>query len=380
MIAYHKMLIEDKARCEAFRRAIHQIVKRGDTVADIGTGSGLLAYFALLAGASKVYAIEKGTIIEDAKKVAMANSFAEKIDFIKGLSTEVNLPEKVDVVVSELLGPFALEENIVKYLVDAKTRFLKKGGKMIPFLIEMHIAPVEAPEIYKDTVEFWDNNLYGINFADARLSATNRRFLQSITPEEILAKGVKLHTLDLVAPKVSGKIDIDAKATFKVARKSVMHGLCGWFCTELSNNNWLSNEPQSNATSWKNVFFPIETPLALAQGDNVTVRMIIQSFYGRIVWTWIVETDKERFKHSTFKGLSFSKDWLLRRRLGDNFIPALKQEDKIRCLILNSCNGTASTKEIASKVFAQFPDAFQSADEALDRVLIETQRCKVLPL
>jgi len=357
MISYHKKLIEDKARCEAFRRAIHQIVKKGNTVADIGTGSGLLAYFALLAGASKVYAIEIGNIIEDARKVAMANSFAEKIDFIKGLSTEVNLPEKVDVIVSEILGPFALEENIVKCLVDAKTRFLKKGGKMIPSLIEMHIAPVEVPEIYKDTIEFWDNNLYGINFSDARLSAINRPFLQSITPEGILAKGAKLHTLDLVSPKAFSKIDIDEKATFKVERKSVMHGLGGWFCTKLSNKNWLSNAPQNNATHWKNVFFPIETPLALAKGDIVTIRMIIQSFCGSIAWTWIVETDKERFKHSTFKSLSFSKDWMLRRRLGDNFIPALKQDDKIRCLILNSCNGIASTKEIASKVFAKFPDA-----------------------
>ncbi|MDI6840882.1 MAG: 50S ribosomal protein L11 methyltransferase [bacterium] len=126
MVIGHKVIIEDKVRCEAYQKAIRQVVKNGNIVADIGTGSGLLAYFAIQAGAGKVYAVEKSEIIEDAKRIAIANGWDDKIVFIKGVSTEVELPEKVDVIVLEVIGYFALEENLLKYISDAKKRFLKR--------------------------------------------------------------------------------------------------------------------------------------------------------------------------------------------------------------------------------------------------------------
>ena len=43
-------MIQDKVRCESYQKAIHQVVKKGDIVVDIGTGSGLLAFFAIQAG------------------------------------------------------------------------------------------------------------------------------------------------------------------------------------------------------------------------------------------------------------------------------------------------------------------------------------------
>jgi protein arginine N-methyltransferase 1 len=45
------------------KKAIHEVVKEGDIVADIGTGSGILAFFAIPARARRVYAVEQGDIV-----------------------------------------------------------------------------------------------------------------------------------------------------------------------------------------------------------------------------------------------------------------------------------------------------------------------------
>src|SRR3989344_5890567 len=48
----------DSERTETFGKVIHELVKPGHIVLDVGTGPGIMALFAARAGAKKVYAIE----------------------------------------------------------------------------------------------------------------------------------------------------------------------------------------------------------------------------------------------------------------------------------------------------------------------------------
>lgn len=57
-IDYHQSMLRDETRMQSYLRAILQVVKPGDVVQDIGSGKGILAHFACMAGAKRIYAVE----------------------------------------------------------------------------------------------------------------------------------------------------------------------------------------------------------------------------------------------------------------------------------------------------------------------------------
>ena len=69
----------------------------------------------------------------------------EKIVLIHGESTSVQLPEKVDVCVSEILGTIGSSEGVITVLNDAR-RFLKDDGQMVPRKCVTRVAAVSLPE------------------------------------------------------------------------------------------------------------------------------------------------------------------------------------------------------------------------------------------
>ena len=58
----HEGMMNDLGRSETYRNAIlgNPDDFKGKVIMDVGSGSGLLAFFAIQAGAEKVYAIEAG--------------------------------------------------------------------------------------------------------------------------------------------------------------------------------------------------------------------------------------------------------------------------------------------------------------------------------
>jgi len=73
----HEEMIRDKARTEAYKRAIEQNrhLFEGKTVLDIGTGTGILSLFAARAGAKKVYAVDNADIVHFARDIVETNNY-----------------------------------------------------------------------------------------------------------------------------------------------------------------------------------------------------------------------------------------------------------------------------------------------------------------
>jgi type I protein arginine methyltransferase len=141
----HEEMLLDKIRCDAYREAIHRTVKPGDVVVDLGAGTGLLSFFALQAGARHVYAIEMTRIADVAAELIEANGFRDRITLIRQTSTRARLPERCDVLVTETLSAFCFDtENTIEFVADARERFLRPGGRIVPESADTFLLPVSS--------------------------------------------------------------------------------------------------------------------------------------------------------------------------------------------------------------------------------------------
>lgn len=276
-------MIADSVRTESYRKAIMETVRHGDVVLDLGAGLGVLSFFACKAGARKVYAIEKEPRLAFlAHQMCLVNGCQDRVFLIKNLSTKVNLPEKVDVIITEILGTFALDEKILSFVIDAKERFLKPGGNIIPAGCELFLTAVESEDHYKD-VAFWDAEMYGIDFEPARQEAAKTPYATIITRQEFLSPPVSLKRVDFY--KVDEAI-VDETVSFVINKPGILHGWGGWFEVQLSEDVKISTSPELPDTHWKNIFFPTVIPMRVSPGDIIKLRIWAEIREMAMVWKW----------------------------------------------------------------------------------------------
>lgn len=280
VLDHHRRLVDDQARSQAFYEAIGTVVRPGDVVVDIGTGTGLLAIFAAQAGARRVYAIEAGPVADVAEQLIAANGFSDQVQILKGRASQLELPERADVIVSETLGNFGLGEGIVRTMADAKRRFLKPGGALIPGSVDLRLVPIEHPTLHAE-LQAWRRPRLGIDFSSVSVQACNNIYHSRLTPEMMLSDPETLCHVPLGtdAAVVSGSSE------FIVRRGGVIHALGGWFDAELANGYRIDNQPPSQ-TSWRQAVLPVERPILVESGD--LVRAEVQCAGDESAWRWSV--------------------------------------------------------------------------------------------
>jgi len=153
----HIKMLNDRVRTDSFLAAVKQTVGPGDVVIDIGTGTGVLAIAAAQAGAKHVYAIEQSGIAQSARALFEVNGFADRITLIEGWSTEVELPERGTVLVSEMIGNDPLGERILKVTADAVNRLLEPGARLIPNRLALYghsSGPACGEPVYRSRLAY----------------------------------------------------------------------------------------------------------------------------------------------------------------------------------------------------------------------------------
>src|SRR6202042_219683 len=77
----HLRLLLSLDRGHNVQRAVRQAVRRGDRVLDAGTGTGLLSFVALAAGAADAVGFDRQSV-DTAQAIAEINSVASRLTFI----------------------------------------------------------------------------------------------------------------------------------------------------------------------------------------------------------------------------------------------------------------------------------------------------------
>jgi len=365
----HRQYLADASRLSAFRQAIEEVVTPGDIVLDLGAGTGILGLMACRAGAKRVYAVDEGSIIGLARNVAEANGFRDRICHIKGLSTRVELPERVDVVLADQIGRFGFESGILEYFQDARARFLKPGGLMVPDEIGLVVAPVEHQELFGQ-IEFWSRTQGGFDFRAASSIAANTGYPARFDSTHLLGAPAQAISLRLLSASMDA---LNVESVLVAARPGTLHGIGGWFEAKLSPRVTLTNSPlAARPIARRQVFFPIGHPVALEPRDEIHVQLRIRLAETIVSWTVDVRgprnghgpvlASKGRFRHSTFQGMLICREDLDRTDLG--FVPRLTPWGEARRSVLELCDGRQTLADIEREVQRRHPALFRSRAEA----------------
>uniref|UniRef100_A0A915EJN6 type I protein arginine methyltransferase n=1 Tax=Ditylenchus dipsaci TaxID=166011 RepID=A0A915EJN6_9BILA len=101
-------MMQDYTRTATYQRAMHDnaVDFKDKVIMDVGAGSGILSFFAVQAGARRVYAIEASSMAIHCQELVRTNNLSEKIIVVAGKVEEIakHIPEKVDAIISEPMG------------------------------------------------------------------------------------------------------------------------------------------------------------------------------------------------------------------------------------------------------------------------------------
>jgi hypothetical protein len=278
MLEVHRGLLHDEIRTNAFRDAIRRVVTPDSVVLDLGTGSGILSFFACEAGARRVFAIDATHSADLASFLSRQLGYSGRIQVFHERSTTVELPEPADILITETIGAFAFDERILSSVIDARARLLKPEAIIVPRRVELYLVPVDDASIYKRSVSWWTTKPYGLDLSALSVFASNVVYVGDVGSGSFLAPPEMVITADLTTITNSG---VSGSVQFTTTRAGLMHGFAGWFRATLVDGIELSNEIPG--TNWEHVFLPLQSPIAVEAGTPIDVNL--ESSDG-LMWRW----------------------------------------------------------------------------------------------
>ncbi len=262
MLELQRKLLGDRIRNEAFHAALKKAISpEKSIVLDVGSGTGFLSFLAEQLGAKECWLVESGDVGALAEELAKHNGM-KRCRFVHAHSGDVPLP-KADLIVSETLGNYALEEGIIRTMNGAR-EYLKKGGSLIPSSLRQFACPVTSPRIQKE-IDVWGVG-YGLDFEAARRISLQNMYVKTLKKTDLLDGGKAAKAWDDIDFTAENSDVRDATIEWTIRTKTTVYGIALWWETILAKGVTLSTSPLKPPTHWENIYLPLFEPIRCAKG------------------------------------------------------------------------------------------------------------------
>lgn len=354
----HLSYARDHVRLSLFRLAVSKVITPGACVADLGCGSGILGLLCLQAGVGRIYAVDDSAMIDVARETFTRAGFEESTICIRGKSSQLELPERVDVAICDHVGYFGFDYGVVEFFADARRRFLKPGGKLIPSKIRLNVAAVGSTKC-RELARGWQAGNVPAEFHWLTAYSTNSKHATALDPDDVLSPPAVLGDIDLYADNPEF---FSWNAELRIARDGVVDGIAGWFECELAEDVWMTNSPLAEKPIERpQAFLPIADSIAVKTGDIVKATVMARPADHLIAWVVEFPATGQRFSQSTLNGMLLSPEDLI--RTNPNRVPHPSREGKARMTVLGYCDGKRTAAEIGQAVLRDHPDIFPTPNE-----------------
>lgn len=340
-------------RAARFTDAFSKTIAPSDIVADLGCGVGVLGLLALRAGARRVWGVDHSDAIEIARETVKRQELTEQYFCVRGSTFATDLPEQVDLLICDHVGYFGLDYGIVAMVADARRRFLKRGGKVVPRQILLRLAAASGPG--ERLVEAWTRQSVPGELHWIRERAANAKHRHTFREDELCSPPAELGAvaLDQDAPDL-----LRFSTHLAITRDCTLDGLAGWFDCELAPGVWMTNSPlEAQRIERPNVFLPCREPFGVRAGDVIDVSVKITHEPFTISWTITDPGSSKAHRHSTWSNVVLDPADLASRDLKPlNLSP----KGAARKTILEVSDGSRTLKEIEDAVAQAHPHLFPS--------------------
>ena len=367
-------------RAPAYVAALEAAVRPGSVVVEVGAGAGLFALLACKLGAARVYAIEASPLIDLAPVLAADNGFADRLACIQALSTQVELPERADVLFGDLRGVLPFYLGSVASMIDARDRFLKPGGILIPKRDTLWCAVLHAPDRYAAVVGPWAEGARGMDLYRGLEIAVNGWAGSEVEPAQLLSDAAEWGAIDYAtvsSPRLEGAADCT------VTRAAAGHGMAVWFDAELADGIGFSNAPSHPRLVYGQAFFPWRHAVDLAVGDVVHTEFRVLPGHPESIWVWDTSIrDALGNLRTTFKQSTFWAQVMPaaeHRRRADSHVPTLSEFGMIDRDILTWLDGQRSLGDVATMVHERYSAKFKDWESAMTLVADISRANELIP-
>ena len=156
-----------------------------------------------------------------------------------------------------------------------------------------------------------------------------------------------------------------------------MHGICGSFVTTLADGVTIGNAPgDSGTTNFAQAFFPIDTPHAVAAGDDIWIAF---DSFDAVQTRWQMTSESHgggapaRFDQSTFHSTPVRPGELDKR--ADGYRPTLTARGAMERALLEQFDGTLTSADLENWLLDRFGRQLPSAREAAAFLKATIERC-----
>ncbi|CAN8076531.1 unnamed protein product [Agarophyton chilense] len=277
--AIHETMLKDSVRTNTFRNAIvqNQHLFRSKVVLDVGCGTGILSCFAAQAGAARVYAVDCSHIVDQTRLIVQNNGLSDIITVIESPIERLQLPEQVDIIVSEWMGYFLLDEFMLPSVILARDTWLKPDGLMFPDHATISLCGCDDADLRADKLDFW-HDVSGFDMSCMKNFSISEPAIEIVPNNHVTTTTHNVLSLDLATCTPS---DLRFASSFQLRalKRNHLQAIVGFFTVSFTYGTkkiHLRTGPMHRPTHWKQTIFFLDQPMPMEKNECITGVIAVQ--------------------------------------------------------------------------------------------------------